>query len=203
MKKAYHFIRNTYDWIHDILYHVETVKWAQHEEHDNIINFMYEPTPYRVLRKLFARYPINQDDHLIDFGCGKGRVLVMAAKNGCKNLYGIDLSRSLLDIATINLSRCKQKCADLYYKLICMDAKKYVFNPNINKVYLLNPFQLRVFMHLIKSLLSSIEDNPRTITVYYCGIKQSIKDYLDKIGCFKLIGEEEIDNLNISIYCVQ
>ena len=34
----------------------------------------YEPTPYFALDKLFENYYINENDFIIDFGCGKGRL---------------------------------------------------------------------------------------------------------------------------------
>jgi len=135
MEKIFYFFRNLYDWFHDKFYRVETGKRIRLQVHDNIFNFMYEPTPYHVLRKLFIKYPVCKDDHFIDFGCGKGRALVIAANIGCKNLYGLDISDSLLDVAAKNLSRYKKKCADFYLNLICMDAKKFVFNHNINKFF--------------------------------------------------------------------
>ena len=58
-------------------------------------------------------------------------------------------------------------------------------------------------MHLIRSLFRSLEDNPRAVTVYYCGIKESTINYLNKTGRFKLIGEEELGNINTNIYSVQ
>lgn len=35
----------------------------------------YEPTPYAALDKLFQQYKFNKKDRLVDFGCGRGRVL--------------------------------------------------------------------------------------------------------------------------------
>lgn len=34
----------------------------------------YEPTPYSGLEELFRYYDINRDDHIVDFGSGKGRL---------------------------------------------------------------------------------------------------------------------------------
>ena len=64
------------DRIVDWYYHVETTKIAKLSIHDNKINYMYEPFPYRKLIHLFKCYPFEENDGFIDIGCGKGRVLV-------------------------------------------------------------------------------------------------------------------------------
>src|SRR5690625_2949582 len=34
----------------------------------------YEATPYAALEKLFQQYKLEEDDQVVDFGCGRGRV---------------------------------------------------------------------------------------------------------------------------------
>lgn len=189
-----------YDAFVDRCLHVETAKSIQLQEHDNVINFMYEPSPYRQLKNLFKKHPILPDDHIIDFGCGKGRVLVLAGEYGCRNLYGIDISSSLLDIADKNLRRLKQKHSMIEFELLCMDAKRYEINREINKVFFYNPFQLRVFIHVFKSLLHSIDENPRTITVYFHDTQQSVLDHFSRLNVFKLIENDEKRKINIYRY---
>ncbi len=44
------------------------------------------------LIKLFEKYGIDTSSRILEIGCGNGRVLINLAKNGFKNLYGIDIS---------------------------------------------------------------------------------------------------------------
>lgn len=94
------------DRIVDWYYHVETTKIAKLSIHDNKINYMYEPFPYRKLIHLFKCYPFEENDGFIDIGCGKGRVLVEASLHGCCNIYGVDLSEELLVYARKNMREC-------------------------------------------------------------------------------------------------
>ena len=73
-KFSYVFER-IYDYILDWYYHVETTKIAKLSIHDNKINYMYEPFPYRKLIHLFKYYPFEEKDVFIDIGCGKGQTL--------------------------------------------------------------------------------------------------------------------------------
>ena len=50
------------DRIVDWYYHVETTKIAKLSIHDNKINYMYEPFPYRKLIHLFKCYPFEEND---------------------------------------------------------------------------------------------------------------------------------------------
>lgn len=124
------------DRIVDWYYHVETTKIAKLSIHDNKINYMYEPFPYRKLIHLFKCYPFEENDGFIDIGCGKGRVLVEASLHGCCNIYGVDLSEELLVYARKNMRECQKKNHSIKYQLLCMNAKDYVFSPDINKVFL-------------------------------------------------------------------
>ena len=57
----------------------------------------YEPTPYSVLERLADSGHIKRKDHLLDYGCGKGRVaFFMASTMGCR-VTGIDRSQKLID----------------------------------------------------------------------------------------------------------
>lgn len=55
------------------------------------IFFNYQPSPYAELETLFSMYPFAESDRLIEFGCGKGRVLVMAMEYGCQKLTGYEI----------------------------------------------------------------------------------------------------------------
>ena len=68
----------------------------------------YEPTPYSVLERLADSGYIKRRDHLLDYGCGKGRVaFFMASIVGCR-VTGIDHSAKLIDIAKENRRTSRQ-----------------------------------------------------------------------------------------------
>ncbi len=39
--------------------------------------FQYSPTSYSAIEELFKNYLFEVKNHIIDFGCGKGRVLII------------------------------------------------------------------------------------------------------------------------------
>ena len=88
---------NEREW--DKRLHIRTVG---REDEDNPHYSPYEPTPYTVLRRLADSGHIRRRDHLLDYGCGKGRVaFFMVSVIGCR-VTGIDHSRKLINMAVEN-----------------------------------------------------------------------------------------------------
>src|ERR687885_509057 len=54
---------------------------------------------YRGAHRLLRDIAISEDDVLIDFGSGKGRVLFLAAHYGFRKIIGVELSAKLNQIA--------------------------------------------------------------------------------------------------------
>lgn len=78
------------------------IKTIGREDEANANYSPYEPTPYAVLQRLADSGTIHRKDHLLDYGCGKGRgVFFMASVVGCR-VTRIDHSRKLIDMAKEN-----------------------------------------------------------------------------------------------------
>ena len=179
------------DRIIDYKYNIETCACIIDKKYHNEKNFMYEGTPYRTLRCLFEKYPFTESDYVMDFGCGKGRVLAMAMIYGCKHVYGIDLSSQLLEIANNNLNRIASRCENSEWKLIEIDAKKYIYDDRLNKVYMFNPFELRVLIYVIKNLLASYDRCPRKILIYLGIPHKSKVEYMNLNERIQLVEENK------------
>ncbi len=79
-------------------YHVETTKIAKLSIHDNKINYMYEPFPYRKLIHLFKYYPFEEKDVFIDIGCGKGQTLKCQMNSWNSLPHGVRLRKRTVKI---------------------------------------------------------------------------------------------------------
>lgn len=191
LKKLKNSAVNTANFIMDGFLHVNTTKAMFLSEHDNKVNYMYEPFPYIKMKRLFKNFSFSESDGFVDIGCGKRRVLVGAALSGCVNVYGIDISEELLEYAEKNLAECKKKKADLKYKLLCMDARDFTFTPDINKVFFYNPFSYRIFLKVMKALKKSVEENPRDVTIFLAGPEHVSRYLVDDKDFFYRYGSKE------------
>ncbi len=75
-KKLKYSAVNIADFIIDGFLHVNTTKAMFLSQHDNKVNYMYEPFPYIKMKRLFKNYSFSESDGFVDIGCGKECVKV-------------------------------------------------------------------------------------------------------------------------------
>src|SRR5579859_1395497 len=89
------------------------------------------------------------DTTFIDIGCGKGRVLIVAAMYPFKSIVGIEYSPELARICRRNLEKLKieNRC-----EVVVADAADYQFPKGNLLVFLYNPFDAIVYGQVLKNL---------------------------------------------------
>ena len=89
---------------------------------ENLVNAeMYQGASYYLLEKVFEWLQSNKVNRsLIDFGCGKGRALVVAAEYGFKQITGIDFAKTLCEEAEKNISLVRNISLSLLSELSTM-----------------------------------------------------------------------------------
>lgn len=125
----------------------------------------YEPTPYPVLERLAQSGWLGREHRLLDYGCGKGRVVFyLAAAVGCQ-ATGIDQSPRLIREALENRQACR---AGDRVRLACCLAEQYPIGDE-NAFFFFNPFSLTVFEAVLRRLRQSWYANPRQMLLlcYY------------------------------------
>jgi SAM-dependent methyltransferase len=74
----------------------------------------YAPTSFRAFRAFMQSVPVEPDrDVFVDVGCGKGRVLVMAAQFPFRRVIGVEVSPTLAAAAAANVARVRRRCDDV------------------------------------------------------------------------------------------
>lgn len=125
----------------------------------------YEPTPYPVLERLAQSGWLGREHRLLDYGCGKGRVVFyLAAAVGCQ-ATGIDQSPKLIREAMENRTACR---AGGRVRLACCLAEQYPIGDE-NAFFFFNPFSSTVFEAVLRRLRQSWYANPRQMLLlcYY------------------------------------
>jgi len=127
----------------------------------------YEPTPWRVLGRMLQKDEIAEDDVFIDFGCGKGRVLIQAAAYPFGKIIGVELSRDLVETAKRNVERSLPtlRCKDI--ELVHIDVLDYDLPDDVTVVYFFNPFEGEVFRRVVEKLVASLRRRPRVMRIIY------------------------------------
>jgi SAM-dependent methyltransferase len=153
---------------------------------------LYLGSPARVTRHLIRSLDIQYSDYrFIDFGSGKGRVLLVAADFPFKQAVGVEISRPLHEVAEQNLALYtgKQACSDL--KLWCGNALDYELPAGNLILHMYHPFGPDVLKLMLAHIQKAAERDPsRKILVPYLFSIGVSKAVFQEFPAFRLIRDE-------------
>ena len=128
----------------------------------------YVPTRILPLRKVFATMNPAPDSVLVDYGCGKGRVLLVAAECGFSRSVGIEFMPELCDVARVNVAQYRQKTGSkAEIQIVEADAVEYDVQDNQTHFYFFHPFDAGVLRPVLQRITQSLKRNPRVGYVIY------------------------------------
>jgi hypothetical protein len=160
---------------------------AMHDiESENwIYSSTYEPTRVELFEQMIGASDIEPHRFsFIDYGSGKGRVLLLAARFPFRRVVGVEHSPKLHRIAERNLRSIR--FADRRsgpVESICMDAVQFRIPEEPVVLYFFNPFN-RTIMHSVRdNVVRSYQGNPRSIVVIY--LRPMHSDVWDEVGFLK------------------
>ncbi|MEO8109183.1 MAG: class I SAM-dependent methyltransferase [Ginsengibacter sp.] len=129
---------------------------------------IYQGANYYLLEKAFDYLAsIHENKNIVDFGCGKGRVLVVAAYYGFSKIIGIDFARALCVAAEQNIQKVKGFYPDSQFSVIYDDVINYKITADENAFFFFNPFDEVVMLQVVKNILQSLKESPRHVTIIY------------------------------------
>jgi hypothetical protein len=157
----------------DFKYRTDTTSWPQISDltikSTNVERgFGSQPTKVIPLRKFFnsIRSFITSDSVLVDLGCGKGRVLLIASEFGFKEVRGLEYAHELCEIAKMNCSNFKSKTGiRTEYRIIECDVTNYLIKTDENFFYLFNPFDEEILKKVICNIITSLKTKHREIYI--------------------------------------
>jgi hypothetical protein len=114
----------------------------------------YEATPTRVIRRaLKSAVPNPEHCVFVDYGSGKGRVLLLASDYPFKRVVGVELSGLLHITAQHNIRVYhggKHRCPDV--SSVCCDAAQFELPDDDLVLYFYTPFQGSVFAKVLENI---------------------------------------------------
>lgn len=157
------------NYYHEIRFGVDTYGRTTMEEigifNKELVDYM--PLGYYPIFSALKRIPIAKPQTVfLDYGCGKGRAVVVGASMPYKRVVGIEISEQLFSIAKTNIEKMKFKKAS-HVDLYNMDATEYLITEDVNLIYFFNPFKGSVLQKVISNIKDSYERYPREIYIIY------------------------------------
>ena len=129
---------------------------------------LYQGANYYLLEKVFDHLQtIEANQSILDFGCGKGRVLTVAAYYGFSKITGVEFAKELCDVARKNIIPVQQKFPEKIFNVIHANAVDYKIENDTNVFFFFNPFDEVVMLAVAKNILQSLKENPREVYVVY------------------------------------
>lgn len=128
----------------------------------------YSASPSWVLRWLLARSEVWSSDVFVEFGCGKGRIVLEAARRyPFRRVVGVELSPELSDVARglIARERNRLRCRDV--EIETADATEFAVPDDMTHAYLYNPFNGPTFAKVCANIVASLDRAPRSVRVIY------------------------------------
>ena len=127
----------------------------------------YQPTPARTVRSILRALKSELEGFtFVDFGSGKGRVLLTASEFPLDKIVGVEFSRKLCTIARENIRRFgadRRTCADVESQ--CVDAADFEIPDDNCILYFFNPFDRDLMGRICANIERSYRRRPRKLFV--------------------------------------
>lgn len=148
----------------------------------------YQPTRVWLFNEIFNGLQIPHKDYiLVDFGSGKGRVLLLAAMYPFKKIIGVEISRQLHEIAVKNIQSYNkelQLCHDISSR--CLDAENFKIPDDNIVLYFYNPFDEYVMRQVLSNIEASFRRYHRNMILIYTNpIHHELIDQFDFLQIIK------------------
>lgn len=151
----------------------------------------YQPTAYRVFARVLARLDEMGLDYrrtvLVDLGCGKGRVLVLAKARPFGLRIGVEFSRALCDVALANLRRSEG--TDGAYQVVCGDVAGWPLPDQDLLIYCYNPFGEPVMRAVLAAIAERVRRSDRPVALVYAN--PVLRRLVEESPFLTVVAEEE------------
>ena len=170
--------------------------------------YAYEPTPYCVLEKLIQSDWLTQDNTLLDYGCGKGRVGLFASlRTGCSSI-GVDFNERFIAAAGRNLAAMESFLPAAgepgSVSFVRSYAEVFEVPDDVDRCYFFNPFSVQLLQPVIGRILESYYRAPRRILLMfyypsnsYLGCLMSVEEltFVDELDCSDLFPGDDRERI--------
>ena len=124
----------------------------------------YEPTDYRVLERLVKSGFFGENDVVLDYGCGKGRVGFFLSYRTKARTIGIEYDVHIYEDA---LQNRKSTISRVKPDFVLARAEEYPVSAEVNRCYFFNPFSVEILHKVIARIVESWYENPREIFLFF------------------------------------
>ena len=153
--------------------------------------YPYEPTPYCVLERLAESGLIGENDVVLDYGCGKGRVDFFLSDQTKAKTVGIEYDERIYQSAEENRRAAVSKRTEF----VLERAEAYDVPPEVNRCYFFNPFSVEILRKAMARIIESYYENPREVFLFFYYPSDEYIAYLMTVDELEFYDEIMCDDL--------
>jgi len=181
-------MNHEHEW--DKLLQIHTT--GRDDTHADEYHHPYEPTPYPVLERLVRYGLIDQEDTVLDYGCGKGRVGFFLSYRAKAKTIGIEYDESIFTAA---LENRKATISRIKPNFVLTRAEEYEVPPEVSRCYFFNPFSAEILHKVMARIIDSWYECPREIFLFFYYPADEYISYLMTLEELDFYDEIECDDL--------
>lgn len=152
---------------------------------------LYLGSPPRVTRHLVRSLGIDCSSYsFVDYGSGKGRVVMVAAEFPFRRVVGVEISKQLHDVAQQNLKAYSGEFACQNVELWCGNALEYPLPDGDLVLHMYHPVGPDILRRLLQVIENSARENPRRILVLYLFSIGVSKAVFQDFPAYKILRDE-------------
>jgi len=193
------------DFSFDVKYGTDTIAWVELEECEvdgelKQRGQRYQPSGTLSFKKLMNIMQLPPGQVLIDFGSGKGRVMLMAIAHGFKKAIGVEFSPEMCAVTRDNIAQFRKKWdGEVDIEVYEGDAAEYRFSDEETVFYFYHPFDETILEKVLGNINASLERRPRPAwMVYYYPIHRDLVERLE--STFQIVKEFVLLGYDCVIY---
>ena len=153
--------------------------------------YPYEPTPYCVLERLVESGLICENDVVLDYGCGKGRVDFFLSDQTKAKTIGIEYDERIYQSALEN----RRTAASGTAKFVLKRAEAYEVPSEVNRCYFFNPFSVEILRKVMARMIESYYEDPREVYLFFYYPSDEYIAYLMTVDELEFYDEIMCDDL--------
>ena len=172
--------------------HLQIVTSGRDDSNSDEYRYPYEPTDYAVLERLVKSELIGEEDVVLDYGCGKGRVDFFLSYRTKARTIGIEYDQRIYDSAVENL---KTVISRVKPQFVLARAEEYEVPAEVNRCYFFNPFSVEILHKVLARVIESWYEDPREVFLFFYYPSDEYVAYLMTVEELEFYDEIECDDL--------
>ena len=128
----------------------------------------YSATSYTMFKRIMKYVNITPgQDVFLDYGSGKGRVVILAALRSFRKVIGVEVAGELNAVARQHLQQVRKKLRCTEVEICTCNAADYVVPNEVTVIHMYNPFIGEILNRVVERIHQSLLARPRKITLIY------------------------------------